>query len=475
MNDKTRRLAPRVGVALAAAAMALVACAPEQPYFAPTFGFKNSYASAKGGSPVLLSNTEWWRGFKDPTLNALIDRAMRENIDLAIARERVNEALAQVDSIPAEASLTPDLEAKRTKAYGGSPRTRTAAGLEFSWLLDPYGARREQVKASKALVEVADAEVAAARLLLLQNLCNAVIDLRYRQQLLTVRQEEVRARRQTLNLTRTLVDQGSGTRLDLVQTEARLAETEAVIPMLRAAIGQEKYRIATLLGMAPGSLPVDLDRSTRQLRPAITPNVGIPSDLMRNRPDIRIAERLYYASLSDLAVARASLYPQLSLTGSISLVSLSGNGSGSEYVFGPSIVLPALPDSPRRAAVSVRESRVRQANASWKGAVLDALYDVESALLGYSASTEAVSRSQRTVNLYDETVSLTRDLVSKDGATIPALLEAQENSADAKLILAENMRQKARSYVALNVSLGSGNADALPEDSAPVIASAATQ
>lgn len=468
MNDRPRRLAPAIGVVLVTT-VALSACSPESPYYAPTFAFKNNYASAKGGSPVLLSNTEWWRGFKDPTLNALIDQAMRENIDLAIARERVNEARAQVDSIDPEASITPDIEAKRSKGFNGTPQTRTAAGVEFSWLLDPYGARREQIKASRALVEVADAEVAAARLLLLQNLCNAVIDLRYRQQLLMVRQEEVRARRQTLTLTRTLVEQGSGTRLDLVQTEARLAETEAVIPVLRAAIGQEKYRIAVLLGVAPGSLPVDLDRTARQLRPTVTPNVGIPSDLMRNRPDIRIAERLYYASLSDLAVARASLYPQLSLTGSISLLSISGAG-GSEYVFGPSIVLPALPDSPRRAAVTGRESRVRQANASWKGAVLDALYDVESALLNYSASSEAVIRSQRTVSLYDETVSLTRDLVSKDGATIPALLEAQENSADAKLVLAENLRQKARSFVSLNVSLGSGHADAQPVGDASKVA-----
>lgn len=461
-------MAPGVGLVLATT-VALSACSPESPYLAPTFAFKNNYASAKGGSPVLLSNAEWWRGFKDPTLNALIDQAMRENIDLAIARERVNEARSRVDGIPTEASVTPELSAKRSKGFNGTPQSRTSAGLEFSWLLDPYGARREQVKASRALVEVADAEVAAARLLLLQNLCNAVIDLRYRQQLLMVRQDEVRARRQTLALTKTLVEQGSGTRLDLVQTEARLAETEAVIPVLRAAIGQEKYRIAVLLGVAPGSLHVDLDRTARQLRPAVAPGVGIPSDLMRNRPDIRIAERLYYASLSDLAVARASLYPQLSLTGSIDVLSISGT-SGSDYVFGPSIVLPALPDSPRRAAVTGRESRVRQANASWKGAVLDALFEVESALLNYSASSEAVTRSQRTVNLYDETVSLTRDLVSKDGATIPALLEAQENSADAKLVLAENLRQKARSYVALNISLGSGNADTLPADNGSKIA-----
>ena len=102
--------------------------------------------------------------------------------------------------------------------------------MGLSWLLDPYGARRQQGKAARARIEVADAEADAAQLLVLLNLSNAYIDLRYSQQVLRIRHQEIRSRRQTLELTQTLFDKSSATRLDLVRAEARLSEAEAAVP-----------------------------------------------------------------------------------------------------------------------------------------------------------------------------------------------------------------------------------------------------
>ncbi len=457
MARTTRRIAPPGSVAFTLLVF-LAGCAQEQAYLAPTFAFKNAFASRQSGTPVLLENVAWWRGFKDPTLDALIDRALQGNIDMAIARERVAEASANVQTVPAEGSVTTSASVNRTKVQGSAAQTESTATVGLSWLLDPFGQRREEIKAARARVEVADAEVDAARLLVLYNLCNAYIDLRYRQRALQIRQSEIASRRQTLALTRTLFDQQSATRLDVVRTEARLAEAEAAVPAARAAIVTEKYRIATLLGEAPGTLNIDLDRNSKQPRSTMSTSIGIPADLMRNRPDIRIAERLYYATLSDVAVARADLYPKLSLGGAISLASISGKGA-SEYYFGPSIVLPALPTGSRMAVVNARESRARQANASWKSTVLDALFEVETGLLDYSASAEAVTKSRKSQRLYNEAVTLTRDLVRSGNATIPDLLDAEESTVDADLTVAENMRQNARNFVRLNISLGAGNAE----------------
>ena len=186
-------------------------------------------------------------------------------------------------------------------------------------------------------------------------------------------------------------------------------------------------------------------------------DVGIPADLLRNRPDIQIAERMYYAALQDIGAAKAQLYPSLSLGGAISLTSARGRTS-TEYFFGPAVQFPDLLSKAPRAAVDARESLARQAHTSWKSTVLQGILEVESSLLTYSAASAAVNSSDRTVRLYQEAVDLTRDLIERDGATLSDLIDAESSSASAKATLAENQRQQARAFVALNIALGSGNA-----------------
>ena len=436
---------------------AVAGCAKETPYAAPAFPFLQSYNGHKSGAPVLLENTAWWKGFKDPTLNRLVERALRDNLGLAAAKERILEAEANLDAVPGQASLNPSLGVQRSKSLAGTAQTRSEAQLGFSWLLDPYGARREQGKAARARIEVADAETDAAQLLVLLNLSNAYIDLRYRQQVLRIRHQEIRSRRQTLELTQTLFDKSSATRLDLVRAEARLSEAEAAVPTARAAILRQQYQIAALLGAVPGTLDISLDDGTMP-HPAMSANVGIPADILRNRPDVRIAERIYYASVAETGVAQAQLYPQLSLSGAITLASIASGVSGTEYTFGPALTLPALPNGPRRAALAAQQSRARQALTAWKSAVLDAIREVETAITDYSAAASAVQASQKTVRLYREAANLTRDLVLGDSATLSDLLDAEASITSAELTLAENQRQQSLGFINLNVSLGSGHA-----------------
>jgi multidrug efflux system outer membrane protein len=235
-----------------------------------------------------------------------------------------------------------------------------------------------------------------------------------------------------------------------------------MIPGIRASIQMSKYQIATLLGETVGTFNIDLEKGARQPTPRMSTKTGIPADLLRNRPDVRIAERLYYASVADIGAAEAELYPSLSLSGAITYATIGGGADGTEYFFGPTVRLPALPGGARKAAVAARESRARQAYTSWKSTVVDAINEVESALVEYVGSTSSVYTSQEAVKLYREAVTLTRDLVTQDGATIRELLEAEESVANADATLATNLRLKARTYISLNVSLGSGSAYGSP-------------
>ena len=438
------------------AALTLGASCTDAPYTAPIFPFLASYQSQTDSVPRVLDNLDWWRSFKDPTLDRLVEQALSGSLSLDLARERVIEARAARDTLPQAANLSPSLRMQREQQDGGPDITRSEAALGFDWLLDIYGARRAQVEAASARVAVADAELDAARLLLLLNLTNAYVDLRFQQTSLHLRRSELRSRRQTLDLVDTLVKGDAATRIDLVRAQALVAETRATIPGLEAAIAALKTEIVVLSGRIPGTPGLDLDSRSSQPRVAMSPQVGIPADLLRNRPDIRVAERSYYAALRDVKVANAALYPQLSLGGTISLASLSGDRN-TDYVFGPALRLPLLPTGAARANVALRDSRVRQAHTSWRLAVLEAIGDVEAALGDYQASVKARAASEETVRLYAEALRLTRDSVNRDGGTIRDLIDAEQNLAIANAGLANALRLVGRSYIALNVNLGAGH------------------
>ena len=435
----------------------LAACADDQPYNAPAFSFLSSYKAAPEGAPVLLSNADWWKSFKDPTLDALVAAGLEGSLDLDLAQERVREAEAIQRTVPRAAFLSPRAGMQRERGETGSSRTRADASLSFDWILDIHGGRRAQIDAAGARIEVADAEVDAARLLLLLNISNAYIDLRYQQASLVLRRSELASRQQTLELIERLQEGSAATQVDVVRARALVSETRSEIPSIKAAIEAASNELAVLLGRVPGQIGIALNGSARQPRVSLSPDVGIPADLLRNRPDIRVAERSYYAAFRDVAGARADLYPQLSLSGTITRNALSGT-SGTEYFFGPSLTLPILPNTARRATVEQRESLVRQNHTQWQQTVLGAIRDVETALAEYSSALSAQRAAEQTVRLYEEVVDLTREVVTGDGATIRDLIDAEQNVATANATLADTLRRAARSYVALNVNLGSGHA-----------------
>lgn len=449
------RISPR---SAALAALVLVpACSVTPGFDAPRLTLAERFSNAPASAaPVLLQDTAWWRSFQDPVLDALVEAALSGNLDLEIARERVTEAQALARTLQGGLSTSGEVSAQ---GRGGSNRPREA-GVEvsggLSWLFDPWGGRAAERAAAQARVQAADAERDAAQLLLLSNLATTYVELRFAEASLQARQRELQARRRNLGLVRQLIAVGSSTQLELVRAQAQLAETEGRIPPLQAAVQGRTGEIAVLLGQAPGASRLPPGRVGHQPVSKLAPEVGIPADLVRNRPDIRINERLYYAAIQDIGDARADLYPSLSLAGTLSL-SVFNATEQNAYSFGPALTLPALPNGPRRAAVELRESQARQAHTRWKASVIGAIGEVEAALSEYASAGAAVQAAERSVGLYGRSVALTRELIAGEGATVRELLSAQDDLAAARIRLAEAQRSRARAFVALNVALGSGN------------------
>lgn len=461
MFRTNKRWTSPIGVALAVA-VTLAGCAHQtQPYSKPTFGFLKKYTKTQSNAAVLLSNAAWWQGMKDPALDRLINLALSQNLSLKLAREQVIAARAARDGVPGQAILSPSARITTSDSNTTARSTVGRAALGLNWMLDPYGARRNELRAAGARIEVAEAEVDAAQLLVLFNTANAYTNLRHAQHTLHQREEELARRQSTLNLTRRLRDSEAATRLDITRSRARVSEIRAQLPSLKANVTAFHNELAVLAGRAPGKLPPDLVQKLRaggqQPHPHMSPDVGIPADLLRNRPDIHIAEREYYAAVAEIAVARADLYPRLSLTGAITLNALGGRTSAAEYFFGPVVEFPNLPTKPARAAVTARHSAARQAHTSWKSTVLSAILEVENALVAYRAADTSLSSARQARRLYGEALTLTRRVFREGEATLGDLIDAEEALAQSDRALIELRREHALRFIALNIRLGAGH------------------
>lgn len=453
----TLRRASRLGTVSALCLAA--ACTPlDRPQGGLNFPFFGSYHSARDNAPILLSNDAWWQRMDDPALDQLITRALAQNLDLAVAKERVLQARAQAGTVAGGVSVTPSVSLRRDGQTNGDGENTGTAQAGFEWLFDPFGGRAANRRAAAAQVDVAAAEADAARLLVLLNTANAYVDLRYRERIVSLRESELTDRRRTLSLTRQMAAADEATRLDITRSRARVAELEAQLPSLRANVQASRNELAVLVGAIPGHFEMPAGRVGHIPHPDLAPDVGVPTDLLRNRPDIRVAERSYYVALAQLEAAEAARYPSLSLSGAISVNLLSSNTDGASYFFGPAVQFPDLIGNTNQAAAEARASALRQAHSGWQSTVLGAILEVENALLDYQAVTASASSSARATRLYREAQGLTQDVFGAGEATLTDLIDAQGSVARAEAAQADSARARALAFVALNVRIGAGHA-----------------
>lgn len=411
----------------------------------------------------LDDNRVWWQGLQDAGLDQMIGRALTANPDLAAAQARLEAADQAIAALPPALRATPSAEIQQnlaTDADTGPPRA--TGRLEL--LLDPGGMRAAQKLGAEARATAALAQRDNAQLVLIGEIAESYLALRHAQAELRLTEAEATRLGRILSLTQTLEESGEGTRIDLARTRARQASLQARLPARQAAVRREILRLSILAGDAPGTLPPPiatmLARSAAQPRPQLAPDVVIPADLLRNRPDLRLTEARYDSARANLGMAQAALYPQLTLGGTIELRaqlgSTTGTAAGAIGSFGPRLRLPAFPAAPARASVRATEAELRAAHADWQGAALRALFDVEAALLEYEATTRAARAADRAARLHREATSLLRRALEAGEATLSDALAAETELNAAETLLAQARLARGRAFVQLNLALGGG-------------------
>jgi len=427
---------------------------------------------------------EWWKTFQDSTLDALVERAVQANFDLLTAAARVTEARA-ARGLSASALLpsvgTSDGYTRvrggiaqglnRAGIVSGSPASRSSLlapfetsifqlGFDASWELDFFGGVRHGVDAATADVRAAEEGRRDVLVTVLAEIGRNYLEVRGIQKRLEIARSNIETQQQTLDLTRVRYQAGLATDLDVARAAAQLAATQAAIPSLEGSLARSIHRLGVLLGAEPGALRVELGKKAPLPSVPASIPIGLPSDLLLRRPDVRQAEAEIAAATARLGVARSELFPKFTLTGLAGrqATSLSGLtlGAGNFFSFGPGVRLPIFTGGRIRSNIAVQDARLQQAATQYQSAVLKSLEDVENALVAYSREQERRAKLQQAVAESRRAVELANELYLRGLGDFLSVLEAQQSRYALEDELAQSETNVVVNLVALYKALGGG-------------------
>ncbi|MFP4658461.1 MAG: efflux transporter outer membrane subunit, partial [Desulfonatronovibrionaceae bacterium] len=386
---------PKLLLLLALLAAGCSAAGPD--YTRPEIDLPGEWSQTR--DPALTPNKEeirnWWRVFRDPVLNWLIQDAAGQNLDLRSAVARVDEARAKLKE--ARGGYWPSIDASgaaaRQESRGtelqpqGTLDTYYTAGMEAGWELDLFGRIRRSVQASSADFQASQEERTDIMISVYAEVARTYINIRTLQSRLDTTRKNITSQKEILGLTRARFKHGLASDLDVARAEQVLANTRAQIPPLRTELTESKNSLAILLGLPPGELEETLGESGKIPVPPERTAYGVPADLLRRRPDIRSAERSLAAQTARIGVAEAELYPAFSLTGSLDYMHTGLNDmfipAHRAFSFGPSVRWNLFNGGRIRAQIEVEDARTEQALTAYEKTVLTALSEVENAATGY--------------------------------------------------------------------------------------------
>jgi outer membrane protein, multidrug efflux system len=474
MSSERRPMLTRATIA-ASATLAIAGCTVGPDYHAPRADAPDAWpapleAGVSAGAPDLR---EWWRGFHDPGLDSLVDRALTGSLDLREAAARVREARA-LRGITA-ADQWPTVNANASGSYtrasensfggqGGTPGEKTDlydVGFDATWELDVFGRVRRSVEAADADLGAAAESERDARVVLVAEVARNYVELRSAQARLAIAQKNVRTQQDTLDVSRDRLAAGLSSELEVSQSLAQLETTRSLVPALAAAFKRAAFRLDVLLGLKPGTLQAELESGAPVPPTPDAVAIGLPAELLRRRPDIRRAERGLASATARVGVATADLYPRFALSGNFGLESEDLNtlfdGNSRTWGVGPLAVRWPVFDAGRiRNNIRVQEARQEQALVGYERTVLQAYEEVANALVAYARVRERRESLGRAVDADQRAVDIANELWSRGLTDFLNVLDTQRALFLLEDQLAESDAAVTTSLIALYKALGGG-------------------
>jgi len=415
-------------------------------------------------TPQSVAMTNWWTAFRDPVLDSLVARAVEGNLDLKQAESRIRQARAQRGGVAAgfwpSADATGDYRRSRQSGAGMSDMNLVQAGLDAAWEVDVFGGTRRAVEAADADIAASIEDRRDVLVTLVAEVALNYIGLCGVKQEIEIAKENLAAQKHSVDLTRQLFSGGFRSKLDVANAEAQVATTQSQIPVLESEARQTIYSLSVLLAREPSSL---VDQFSKVAPIPLTPPevpVGLPSELLRRRPDIRRAEARLHGATARIGVATADLFPKFSLTGSLGVSSATSSSLVSWdnrfYSFGPTVKWSVFQAGAIRAGIKVQNELEEQALLNYQKTVLTALNDVESALVAYVKEQQHHQALVEAVSANHEAVSLATQLYTQGQTDFLSVLIAQRSLFASQDSLVQSERNVATDLVAVYKALGGG-------------------
>jgi NodT family efflux transporter outer membrane factor (OMF) lipoprotein len=450
---------------------------------APDHWTERQDAPAGSNEPALRRLRHWWSEFNDPMLDRLVDQAIAGNYDVKIATQRLVVARANRDIAASGVYPSVGFAAAAQRAASSttarfppgigpfptaSPFNTFQGGFDASWEIDVFGGIRRGIEAADASVGAAVEDRRDVLLSLLAELGVNYATLRASQERLAIAQRNIAAAQQAFALTKRRFDRGLVSDIDVAQAGAQLETFEAVVPQLEATIATTTHAIALLLGRLPGDFEAELSKPGRVMPVPPSLPVSMPSDVVRERPDIRRAERALASATAEVGVAVAQLFPRFNIPLSLGL--LSGTigqlltGGSLAWGFGLTVSQPIFEGGRLEAQIRLTKAVAEQDRLAYEQTVLAAFRDVEDALVSFSS--EERRRAQIAAAVADNRKALdsaTR-LYGAGLTDFLRVLDSQRSLYAAEDSLALSDLAKVLQTIALLKALGGGWQDIDPGD-----------
>ncbi|MFI4888933.1 MAG: efflux transporter outer membrane subunit [Steroidobacterales bacterium] len=452
--------------------LAVAACAVAPRYQGPPAVAANPGWTEVASTAAL--DPEWWRSLGDPVLTSLVEAALERNLDLRTAAVQVREARANRDAafgprLP-QVDFTGGASRNELSANGELPINRIPgfsrrfnlfdSGFDASWELDFWQANARRVEAADARVESATEALHNVQIQTVAEVVRTYVALRSAQARLASTGQDAEARKQTAVLAGARFQAGEASRSDEAQALQQSFSTQSEIPGLSADARAAAYSLALLtarppeavvaLAEQPVALPVDLPEA----------GIGLRSELLRRRPDVRQAEREVAAATADVAASTADLFPRITLIASAGQQSLgTGNffGAGSSrYQLGPTLSWPIFSAGRIRAQIRAAGARADAVAARYEKAVLGALSDSETSINRYAAAGAQRRDMESSRQQAGQALSLARRRYEAGEDDLLVLLRAQSDYSGAEQAELTARAAELTALVSLYKALGGG-------------------
>ncbi|HCK79995.1 MAG TPA: efflux transporter outer membrane subunit [Candidatus Competibacter sp.] len=467
---------------LAILALAFGGCAAVGPdYVAPVPAAPATWQSAAAARVGFVRATpeelaRWWRQLDDPVLTQLVEQALQTSLDLRTAQAKLREARARRALVATNhfptVTASGAVNVLKGSAETGAGKTRElySAGFDASWEPDVFGGQRRSEEAAQADLEAMAENLYAVQVSLAAEAALNYVELRAYQERLAIARANVASQAETLQLVQWRAQAGLVSTLDVEQARSNLAQTRAQIPALETGFAEARDRLEILLGQTPGALAGRWSDAAALPRAPTRVMVAIPADTLRQRPDVRAAERKLAAETARIGEAEAGRYPSFNLSGSLgleapSLGALAGTDALARSVLG-SVVAPIFDAGRIRQQIAIQTAVQEQAFISYQATVLNALSEVENALVALANTRERRKNLQEAVQATQQAATLARQRYSSGLIDFQTVLDTERSVLNLEDNLKSSQAEHLFALIRLYKALGGGWSPAAADQTA---------